>query len=152
MIDFLSILADFGLIREDYKHNKRVDKKERRYGKKRPVERHLFRPSIIIIFVVLIISTVGIIRIASYQKTTVLPDTTKKEIAKISAGLEKWHEHYHEYPATLELLIANNPIRKSWLRDAWQQEYTYEITATGFLITSAGSDRNFGTADDITSE
>ena len=41
MIEFiLSTLAEFGLIREDYKHQKRISKKEKEDGIKRPIQKY----------------------------------------------------------------------------------------------------------------
>jgi general secretion pathway protein G len=36
----LSNLAEFGLIREDFKHQKRISKKEKEDGIKRPIQKY----------------------------------------------------------------------------------------------------------------
>jgi general secretion pathway protein G len=37
----LSTLAEFGLINQDYKHRKRISKKEKENGIKRPIKKYL---------------------------------------------------------------------------------------------------------------
>ena len=142
----LSILADFGLIREDYKHQKRISKKEREDGTK--------RPSALILIAVLIIGSISAILFFTYQRTSVFPDKTKKEIHEMSKRMENWNEKLGKYPKELNELIGNSPIRQGWKKDAWNREYQFEITnnGKGFLITSAGSDGKFKTEDDIKSQ
>ena len=60
----LSILAEFGLIRQDYKHQKRISKKEREDGTK--------RPSALILIAVLIIGSISAILFFTYQRTSCL--------------------------------------------------------------------------------
>jgi len=56
---FLSILVDFGLLNEDYKHRKKVSQKEKEDGIKRPFQKILFQPSAIaygIAFLIVIVT------------------------------------------------------------------------------------------------
>ena len=150
----LSILAEFGLIREDYKHRKRVSKKEKEDGVKRPIKKYFLQPSLIMLIGVLVIGSLSAFLFFSYQRTYILPKKTEKEISEMSAKMESWNENLGKYPTELNELIGNSPIRQSWEKDAWNRPYKYTITENGkgFLITSAGSDGKFGTEDDIKSE
>ena len=147
----LSTLAAFGLIREDYKHRKRVRKKEKEDGVKRPLQKYLFQPSSIMVIVALALTTIGAFLFFSYQRLSIYPEKTEKEIVQMTERMENWKEKFGEYPSDLNELIGNNPLRQKWKMDSWNRPYQYELTedGTGFLIVSAGSDGKFETEDDI---
>ena len=150
----LSTLAEFGLIREDYKHQKRINKKEKEDGIKRPIQKYFLQPSALMLIAVLVIGSLSAILFFTYQRTSVFPKKTKKEISEISDRMNNWNEKFGKYPTELNELIGNSPIRQDWKKDAWNREYKFTITENGkgFLITSAGSDGKFNTEDDIKSE
>ena len=150
----LSTLAEFGLIREDYKHKKRISKKEKEDGIKRPIQKYFMQPSALMLIAVLVIGSLSAILFFTYQRTSVFPEKTKKEISEMSERMENWNEKFGKYPTELKELIGNSPLRQDWKKDAWNREYEFTIIENGkrFLITSAGSDGKFGTEDDIKSE
>ncbi|MCQ0113047.1 type II secretion system protein GspG [Zhouia amylolytica] len=150
----LITLAEFGLIREDYKHRKGIRKKEKAEGIKRPFQKYLLQPSFLILIAVLLIGSLGAFLFFSYQRASIFPKKTKQEMAKMSNRLEKWHEEFGKYPTHLNELIGNSPIRQDWKKDAWNRDYQYSISndGKGFIITSSGPDGKFETKDDITSE
>jgi Type II secretion system (T2SS), protein G len=150
----LSKLAEFGLIREDYKHRKRVSEKEKEDGEKRPIQKYFLQPSLIMIILVVVIGSLSAFLFFSYQKTSIFPEKTRKEISEISVRVEKWNEKFGKYPTKLNELIGNNPMRQDWKKDAWNRPYKYLIinNGKGFSIISAGSDGKFKTKDDIKSE
>lgn len=54
-------------------------------------------------------------------------------------------------PDSLQQLVDDNCIPKSYLNDAWGTPFQYDKGAEyGFRVRSAGPDREFGTKDDIT--
>ena len=148
----LSTLAEFGLIREDYKHRKRISKKEKEYGIKRPIQKYFLQPSSIMVLSVLVIGSLSAFLFFSYQRTSIFPEKTKKEITEMSDRMEKWNEKFGKYPTDLNELIGNSPIRQEWKKDSWNRPYQYSVKENGFLIVSAGSDGQFGTKDDIKSK
>jgi type II secretory pathway pseudopilin PulG len=150
----LSTLAEFGLIREDYKHKKRISKKEKEDGIKRPIQKYFMQPSALMLIAVLVIGSLSAILFFTYQRTSVFPEKTEKEISEMRERMENWNEKFGKYPTELNELIGNSPLRQDWKKDAWNREYEFTITenGNGFLITSAGSDGKFGTKDDIKSE
>jgi len=155
MIDFiLELLIDFGLLRSDIRHQKQISKKEREDGVKRPLHRFFLQPSSIVVILVFIIGSLAAFLFFNYQKTSIFPKKTKNEILEISDRIKKWNEKFGQYPKELNELIGKNPIRQDWIKDAWKKPYKYTVikNGTGFLITSAGSDGQFGTQDDIKSE
>ncbi|UKM66179.1 type II secretion system protein GspG [Flavobacteriaceae bacterium GSB9] len=149
----LSTLAEFGLIREDFKHHRKISKMEKADGKKRPFQRYFLQPSSIMVISVLAIGTISAFIFFSYQRTSIFPKKTKKEIVEITERMEKWKEKFGIYPTDLNELIGNNPMRQEWKTDSWNRPYQYSLTQSGigFLIISAGSDGKFGTDDDIKS-
>lgn len=150
----LSILADFGIILGDFKHRRKVSKKEAKDGNKRPFQKYLLQPSSIAIILIFVIGNIIGFVFFSYQGNSVLPKETKKEISEISERMEMWNEKYNSYPETLSEIIGNNPLRKLWENDSWNRPYEYSTTNNRkkFLIISAGFDGKFGTDDDIKSE
>lgn len=150
----LSTLAEFGLIREDYKHKKRISKKEKEDGIKRPIQKYFMQPSALMFIAVLVIGSLSAILFFTYQRTSVFPEKTEKEISEMSDRMENWNEKFGKYPTELNELIGNSPLTQDWKKDAWNREYEFKITENGkgFLITSAGSDGKFHTEDDIKSE
>lgn len=150
----LSTLAEFGLIREDYKHQKRISKKEKEDGIKRPIQKYFMQPSALMFIAVLVVGSISAILFFTYQRKSVFPEKTKKEITEMSERMENWNENLGKYPTDLNELIGNSPLRQDWKKDAWNREYEFTITENGkgFLITSAGSDGKFGTEDDIKSK
>ncbi|WP_291871275.1 type II secretion system protein GspG [Maribacter sp.] len=150
----LSTLAEFGLIREDYKHRKRISKKEKKDGTKRPFQKYFLQPSSIMVILFLVVGSISAFLFFGYQRTSIYPDKTEKEIAEMSERMENWNEKFGQYPTELNQLIGNSPMRQDWKNDAWNRAYKFTITENGkgFLITSAGSDGEFGTEDDIKSE
>ena len=150
----LSTLAEFGLIREDYKHRKRISKKEKEDGVKRPIQKYFLQPSSIMVISLLLVGSISAFLFFGYQRTSIYPDKTEKEIAEISERMENWNEKFGKYPTDLNELIGNSPLRQDWKKDAWNREYEFKVTENGqrFLITSAGSDGKFKTEDDIKSE
>ena len=150
----LSTLAEFGLIREDFKHHKKITKKEKEDGVKRPFQRYFLQPSSIMVISVLIIGSISAFIFFGYQRTSIFPEKTEREISEMSDRMENWKENLEKYPTELNELIGNSPLRQDWKRDAWNREYKLTILGNGkgFLITSAGSDGKFGTGDDIKSK
>lgn len=102
----------------------------------------------------LIIATISTFLFFSYQRRFVYPDKTQKEITEISYRMKNWYENLGHYPAALDVLVGNSPVRQGWIKDAWNREYQFIIieNGNGFLIPPAGCDGEFGTEDDIKSE
>lgn len=150
----LSTLAEFGLIREDFKHHRKITKKEKEDGIKRPFQRYCLQPSSIMVISVLIITSISAFLFFSYQRKSIYPEKTKIEISEMSNRMENWKENLGKYPTELNELIGNSPLRQDWKKDAWNRKYKLMILENGkeFLITSVGSDGKFGTEDDIKSE
>ncbi|MEP2170518.1 hypothetical protein, partial [Polaribacter sp.] len=134
----LSILVDFGLLREDYLHEKRIRKKEENDGKKRPIQKYLFKPSQIIFYILILITCISSVLFFTYHSTTIIPKNTQNEILEISERVENHKETLGYYPKELNDLIRNNPLRQKWKTDGWNRPYSYIVTENGnnFLITS----------------
>ena len=78
----LSTLAEFGLIRDDFKHHRKISKKEKADGKKRPFQGYFLQPSSIMVIIVLVVGSVSTFLFFSYQRASIFPEKTKNEIAK----------------------------------------------------------------------
>ena len=150
----LELLAYFKLFHEDDKHQKRVTKKEQEDGIKRPLQKFFLQPSLLLFSSIWVIGILSAILFFTYQRTSIFPKKTEKEISEMIDRMENWNEKFGKYPEELNELIGNNPLRQDWKKDAWGREYKFTITENGkgFSITSAGSDGKFGTEDDIKSE
>lgn len=148
----LSILMELGLIREDYKHQKRIKKKEKKDGIKRPVQKYLLQPSTLVYIAALVIVSLCAFLFFTHQRTSVFLKETEKEISEMSDRMESWNERFGQYPMDLNELIGNSPIQQKWKKDAWNQAYKYTLSEKGFSIISAGFDGKFETEDDIKSK
>jgi len=147
----LEMLATFRLFHEDDKHQKRVSKKEKEDGIKRPIQKFFMQPSLLLGIAILVISTISAILFFSYQRSSIFPKKTKIELKEMTEWIEKWHEKNGHYPTDLNQVIGNSPMKKGWEKDSWNRPYKYSKTdnGQGFVIISAGSDGQFDTDDDI---
>ncbi|WP_276166484.1 hypothetical protein [Zobellia alginiliquefaciens] len=62
----LSTLAEFGLIREDYKHRKRISKKEKEDGVKRAIQKYFLQPSSIMVISFLVVGSISALLFFGY--------------------------------------------------------------------------------------
>ncbi|QRM90681.1 hypothetical protein FG167_16035 [Lacinutrix sp. WUR7] len=147
----LSVLGEFGLIREDYKHRKKVKAKENEDGVKRPFQRYFLQPSTLIFLFLLLFTIIASFVFFRYQNNSIYPEKTRKELVEINVWTEKWIESYGRFPTDLNEIIGKNPIMQDWKKDAWNRSYKYKKTKNkkGFSIISAGFDGQFETEDDI---
>ncbi|TYA86786.1 type II secretion system protein GspG [Seonamhaeicola marinus] len=145
----LELIADFWLDIADYKHEKKVGKKEKKDGIKRPLEKYFLQPSTKTTFLALIVFGLGFVLFFIYQKRVIYPKNTKEEIQQITEWIEMWYDKYESYPKSLKEAIGTNPMRQDWYRDAWGREYKYSLMNGMFKIVSAGKDGEFGTKDDV---
>ena len=154
MAIIIDALIEIGLIRADYKHHKKIRRKEKKDGIKRPFQRFFLQPSTIVYGAVLCIGILIVSIYFWYQRGFIFPQKTKSEIAKISVTIEEWNKAFDHYPVNLQELIGNNPIRKNWDKDAWGVPYLYIVSEDKkeFQIVSAGSDHIFDTEDDLKSQ
>lgn len=60
-----------------------------------------------------------------------------------------FQERHGRWPAHDELLAADPSLRA---RDRWRHAFRYETTPRGLVVSSAGVDGVFGTADDVASD
>ncbi|WP_405369437.1 hypothetical protein [Nonlabens sp. Asnod2-A12] len=154
MHDLVSILVDFALLRKDYKHRKNIEKLEKEDGVKRPFQKYMIQPSVVIYSIVLFLALVLMILFITYKRTISYPKDTQREITVIANRVENWYDINGRYPVDLEELIGSNPVRKEWKTDAWRREcqFTLSDDGKGFVISSAGADGKHGTSDDIISD
>lgn len=150
----LEALVYFGLLREDYKHHKKITKKENEGGRKRPFQRYLLQPSTIVVITVLAISSIYASIFFTYQYKSIYPENTKKELAEMADWIEKYNKKLGQYPRSLGEAIGNSPVRKHWDKDSWNRPYKYVVINEGknYVLLSAGPDGEFETEDDIPSE
>ena len=154
MTALIEILINFGFIRSDYKHRKKISEEEKKEKTKRPFQKYFLQPSILFIISAVIIGSAGFYIFFRYQQNSSFPEKTEKEITEITIRLNDWKEKFGSYPEKLNEIIGQNPMRKTWIKDKWNRSYKYSISNNGenFLIISAGTDGQFDTEDDIKSE
>lgn len=76
---------------------------------------------------------------------------TEKKLNEISQILEKEKQTIGHFPKELKAIIRNNPLRKSIVYDAWDNEiqYNLEIDEQSYVLFSVGKDGLSNTEDDI---
>ncbi len=110
---------------------------------------------IILVFIIpvfFLILILGGFSVASwYTDNYVKPEQTLEEGNKIVSALQKYKENEGKYPDNIQVVIGDRPVRKGWIKDAWEQNYIYELTEDGknFNLTSKGKDKVLNTEDDI---
>jgi general secretion pathway protein G len=151
---FAELFVNIKLRKDDKKHIKKITAKENEDGKQRPLQKHLLKPSVTTAFIVITFFTILGLVFFNYQKYITHPKNTKIEIVKLSNRIEQWYSKYDSLPKTLYDIIGTSPVMQDWDKDAWHTPYRYTMinNNTSFLITSAGSDKEFNTEDDITSK
>ena len=147
----LEFLIDIGLLGSDIKHYRRIRKKERKDGIKRPFQKYFLQPSALMVYGMIAVGLIGGSIFMVYQRFFSDPEKTRKEISKMAEKIEGWNTKYGHYPEDLNEIIGKNPLRQNWRKDVWNRPYEYIVTENGkgFLIKSAGADGQFNTDDDI---
>ena len=76
---------------------------------------------------------------------------TIKRLSAISAEIQKIRDNTGHYPETIDEVISNNPLRKNWNMDKWDNEIKYRrgLDGNGFVLISNGRDELYETKDDI---
>jgi amino acid transporter len=75
---------------------------------------------------------------------------TEKEMTVIKMSIRKFKKDTKDFPDSIEELIGKNPLRKTWSEDDWGTPYRLIKKGNETIeLTSAGSDRQFGTKDDL---
>lgn len=82
-----------------------------------------------------------------YRKVTY----TKEDCEKIVTALNSYKKDLLNYPLNMDSLIGNNPLRKEWKKDRWDNDYYYKPLNNGknFILISKGKDQKLFTQDDI---
>lgn len=78
--------------------------------------------------------------------------TTRIAMANLSEALERYNLDCNSYPSSLEGLMQKDDCKnwgpesyvKSLPKDAWNHEFIYEKTTSGFIIKSLGRDGKEG--------
>ena len=122
----------------------------RKRGKKLPWYAGWILPSDI--FVVLGILVIGIFGIAMFftDNFPLGQKRTEKEMTEIKLAIEKFKKDTKNFPDSIDELIGKNPLRKNWSEDNWGTAYKlFKNENQSIELTSAGTDRQFGTKDDL---
>lgn len=82
---------------------------------------------------------------------TIKPNNTKEEGTRIVLAIKKFQTSKEKLPGSIYDIIGNKPLNQTWLTDAWDEPYIYEVSEDGkkFLLKSKGRDKIVGTKDDI---
>lgn len=70
---------------------------------------------------------------------------------EIITAINSYYKQKNKFPDSLSVIISNNPMRKSWNKDGWNNPYHYSSSKNGtsFSLISSGKDGKFNTNDDI---
>ncbi|WP_204345605.1 type II secretion system protein GspG [Psychroserpens algicola] len=148
---FAELLAEILLIYLDIKFwfKKR---KQRRYEKaNRLPQKSMLYPSDKIGIALFVISLSIAILFGVFIYPSIKISRTEDKLLEIANLLEKEKRDIGVYPLVLETIIRNNPLRKDITKDAWGQEFRYQLSedSTAYLLFSVGKDRTPKTKDDI---
>ncbi|MGJ8592381.1 MAG: type II secretion system protein GspG [Aquaticitalea sp.] len=120
------------------------------YEDKKPVKK---KPRSFRLIIILMIISGAFLTYLWYQNNILHPKQTESELLDIRSALFLYKESFNAYPAQLTELTKGRPLRDNWLTDAWGNPYRYKVDGGNqtFVVTSAGSDGEVGTDDDIES-
>ena len=118
---------------------------------KTPDNKNRFQPKSYTVIIIVAIAILFFFSYKWYQKNSLFPKQTKSELDDIRNALFQYKESFHAYPNQLTELAKGRPLRESWMTDAWENPYRYEVKENNqtFIVTSSGGDGKFGTDDDI---
>jgi general secretion pathway protein G len=103
---------------------------------------------IVVVIMALVATGVGIAVIPQLQKAKV--QNTKGAVQTVRSAVALYIATNNADCATMDQLIQDKAIDKSTsTKDAWDQDFQIECDGTEVTVTSAGPDKEFGTADDI---
>lgn len=104
--------------------------------------------TVITLAVIIILISLFFYFSVSYRKAS----DTKEDCEKITIALNSYKKDLSNYPLNLDSLIGNNPLRKEWKKDRWNNDYYYKTINNGknFVLISKGNDQKLFTKDDIT--
>jgi general secretion pathway protein G len=102
-------------------------------------------------FVILISIIILVSLFFYFSESYFKASNTKDDCKKIVVGLNSYKKDLLNYPANMDSLIGNNPLRKEWKKDGWNNEYYYKSLNNGknFILISKGKDQKLFTKDDI---
>jgi hypothetical protein len=103
--------------------------------------------TVITLAVIIILISLFFYFTVSYRKAS----DTKEDCEKITIALNSYKKDLSNYPLSLDSLIGNNPLRKEWKKDRWNNDYYYKTINNGknFVLISKGNDQKLFTKDDI---
>ena len=74
----------------------------------------------------------------------------KIRVREIEQGFSQYQLDNGRCPATVDVLVAEKYVHKQGLVDPWGTRFAYRCSDEDSIVRSAGPDRLFGTADDVT--
>ena len=109
----------------------------------------------------IVLTIMGILMAVGMAAYTNVIATTKKkaaqtEMGQLKIGVMSYRMANNTLPASVEDLVKDGDVNTDAATDPWNVKYKLSFKTQGsfttMIITSAGPDKKFGTADDITKE
>ncbi|MDJ1499128.1 type II secretion system protein GspG [Xanthocytophaga agilis] len=112
---------------------------------------YIFKSIVKSTFVTLLILALVISCIFIFGQNYFHKRNTRQECDQIVSALQFYKESTKTYPATLTEIIGNDPLRRDWDKDSWENVYQYNTLNNGqsFMLRSSGADGNTDTEDDL---
>ncbi len=107
--------------------------------------------SIKTVFLTLTITTIAVIGFFYFSQSYFKKENTKQDCEEIVTSLNSYKKDLSSYPKSMDSLIGNNPLRKGWKKDRWDNDLYYKSLHNdeNFLLISKGKDQKLFTKDDI---
>jgi len=151
MGDLFSVIADFLLIFDRWKFDKKK-KKRREFEKENNLPKKIMIYPLWTLFGIFIIFIIiSKLIIGNFHFSYFGIKRTKTKISKIIRILENEKTALGKYPEKLKTIERNNPLRKNITLDYWGNEFHYEQKENGlkYILISKGNDGMINTDDDI---
>ncbi len=114
---------------------------------------------LLVVAIIGVLATIGVLNLPGKQKRAMI-NATRGKIGSIATAVQIYEIDTGQFPSSLQSLIQSDGspnwqgpyIQGGIPTDPWGMDIQYvAIGDTSFKLTSAGPDRQYGSADDITS-
>lgn len=113
---------------------------------------------ILVVVAILVTLMTIVVRNFTGTRTEAQRDQARLAMGMLDQDLQLYRVHVGSFPPDLQSLVTNTQNSRKWrgpyseskrLLDPWDLEFGYETDGRVFKLTSAGPDKQMGTADDV---
>lgn len=127
-------------------------RKRRKFEKENNLPKRLMiYPSDKIYLALLVLGLISITLFMFFVYPDIKENKTEEKLNEIVEILNQEKKILGTYPQSLKMIIRNNPLRQNITKDAWGNDFEYQLSEDGksYVLSSLGKDAKPKTDDDI---